>query len=93
MLFPKPPAQLTPDDPGPTIGREFIGVTNAQIQARLNSSFGGAIVPKDAQEFDRILGLVGSPATDRPVLDPNPLPMDDEDDGFDLDLDANNDHA
>ncbi|MBL6803437.1 MAG: G8 domain-containing protein, partial [Synechococcus sp. BS307-5m-G38] len=29
ILFPEPPDQLTPDDPGPTIGDEFIGVTNA----------------------------------------------------------------
>ena len=78
VLFPKPPSQLTPDDPGPTIGKEFIGVSNAQIHARLKSSFGGAIVPEDAQEPDRILGLVGSPVADRPALNANPLPMDDE---------------
>lgn len=30
------------------------------------------------QEPDRILGLVGSPVADRPALNANPLPMDDE---------------
>ena len=78
VLFPKPPSQLIPDDPGPTIGQEFIGVSNAQIHARLKSSFGGAIAPEDAQELNRILGLVGSPVADRPALNANPLPMDDE---------------
>ena len=79
ILFPEPPDQLTPDDPGPTIGDEFIGVTNAEIYSALGQSFGGAIAPEDALEVDRILGLVGTPATGLPALDPNPLPSDEED--------------
>jgi len=77
VLFPEPPDQLTPDDPGPTIGDEFVGVTNADIFSVLGQSFGGAIAPDDALELDRILGLVGTPAVGLPVLDPNPLPSDD----------------
>ena len=80
VLFPEPPDQLTPDDPGPTIGDEFIGVTNADIFSVLGQSFGGAIAPGDARELDRIFGLVGTPATGLPVLDPNPLPSDEDDD-------------
>ena len=38
-------SQLTPDDPGPTIGDEFVGVTNAEIASVLGESFGGAMVP------------------------------------------------
>ena len=81
ILFPEPPDQLTPDDPGPTIGDEFVGVTNAEILSVLGQSFGGAIAPSDAIELDRIRGLVGTPATGLPVLDPNPLPADQDDDG------------
>ena len=81
ILFPEPPDQLTPDDPGPTIGDEFVGVTNAEILSVLGQSFGGAIAPSDAMELDRIRGLVGTPATGLPVLDPNPLPADQDDDG------------
>ena len=81
ILFPEPPEQLTPDDPGPTIGDEFVGVTNAEILSVLGQSFGGAIAPSDAMELDRIRGLVGTPATGLPVLDPNPLPADQDDDG------------
>ena len=86
VLFPEPPQQLTPDDPGPTIGDEFVGVTNAEIASVLGESFGGAMVPDDAREVDRILGLVGSPAADLPELNPNPLPLDDEEED-DLDED------
>ncbi|MFL2498087.1 MAG: hypothetical protein ACJ0GQ_09720, partial [Parasynechococcus sp.] len=86
VLFPEPPEQLTPDDPGPTIGDEFVGVTNAEIASVLGESFGGAMVPDDAREVDRILGLVGSPAADLPELNPNPLPLDDEEED-DLDED------
>ena len=78
VLFNESPEQLTPDDPGPTVGEEFIGVTNAEIRNRLGKSFGGALAPDDARELDRISGLVGSPAPNRPVLDPNPLPQDDD---------------
>ena len=78
VLFPEPPEQLTPDDPGPTIGDEFVGVTNAEIASVLGESFGGAMVPDDAREVDRILGLVGSPAADLPELNPNPRPLDDD---------------
>ncbi|MEB3246227.1 MAG: G8 domain-containing protein [Synechococcus sp.] len=85
VLFPEPPDQLTPDDPGPTIGDEFVGVTNADIFSVLGQSFGGAIAPDDALELDRILGLVGTPATGLPALDPNPLPSD-EDDGEEVDF-------
>ena len=91
ILFPEPPDQLTPDDPGPTIGDEFIGVTNAEIYSALGQSFGGAIAPDDALEVDRILGLVGTPATGLPALDPNPLPSDEEDLEEEEDLDDEDD--
>ena len=78
VLFPEMPLQLTPDDPGPTIGREFVGVTNAEIDAALGMSFGGALLPQDVRQSERILGLVGSPARGLPVLDPNPLPGEDD---------------
>ncbi len=87
VLFPEPPEQLTPDDPGPTIGDEFVGVTNAEIASVLGESFGGAMVPDDAREVDRILGLVGSPATDLPDLNLNPLLLYDEEGNDDLDED------
>ena len=74
ILFPEAPDQLTPDDPGPTIGDEFIGLSNGGIQSLVDNSFGGAIAPENAVEIDRIQGLVGSPAAEMPVLDPNPLP-------------------
>ena len=79
VLFPEAPEQLTPDDPGPTIGEEFVGVTNAEIFSVLGESFGGAMTPADAREVDRILGLVGSPVVDLPELNPNPLPLDEGD--------------
>ena len=79
ILFPEPPEQLTPDDPGPTIGDEFVGVSNAEIESIYGESFGGVIAPEDARELSRILGLVGSPATELPELNPNPLPLDDDD--------------
>ncbi len=79
VLFPEMPEQLTPDDPGPEVGEEIIGVTNAEIREALGLSVGGAIVPEDAVEFERIVGLVGSPAVGLPVLEPNPLPETDED--------------
>ena len=74
MIFPESPAQLTPDDPGPTIGDEFVGLNNAAMQDLVGASFGGAMVPGDAVELERFQGLVGSPAMDLPLLDPNPLP-------------------
>ena len=40
VLFPEMPDQLDPEDPGPTIGDEFIGETNAEMQDRLGRSFG-----------------------------------------------------
>ena len=89
IIFPEPPDQLTPDDPGPTVGQEFVGVTNAEIHAGLGSSFGGALLPDDAAEYERILGLIGSPVLDLPPLDPNPLPGDeDPEDDEDLDDDS-----
>ena len=78
VLFNESPEQLTPDDPGPTIGDEFIGATNAEIRQTLGKSFGGALTPDDAREVPRISGLVGSIAPNRPVLDPNPPPQDEE---------------
>ena len=44
----------------------------------LGQSFGGALTPADAREVPRISGLVGSVAPNRPVLDPNPPPRDEE---------------
>ena len=82
VLFPKPPKQLTPDDPGPTIGEEFIGVSNEVLDRRFGRSFGGAMAPDDAREQSRIHGLVGSPASGLPELVPNPLPGDDDDEQF-----------
>ena len=78
VLFNESPEQLTPDDPGPTIGDEFIGVTNAEIRQMLGKSFGGVLTPDDAREVQRISGLVGSIAPNRPELDPNPPPEDEE---------------
>ena len=74
VIFPEAPKQLTPDDPGPTIGDEFIGLNNAAMQDLVGGSFGGAIVPGDAVELERFQGLVGSPVANLPLLDPNPLP-------------------
>ena len=85
VLFPEAPEQLTPDDPGPTIGEEFVGVTNAEISSVLGESFGGAMTPADAREVDRILGLVGSPVVDLPELNPNPLPLDEDDESDEVD--------
>ena len=79
VLFPETPVQLTPDDPGPEVGEEIIGLTNAEIREMLGLSVGGAIVPADAVEVERVVGLVGSPATNLPPLDPNPLPTADDD--------------
>ena len=80
VLFAEMPDQLTPDDPGPEVGEEIIGLTNAEIRELLGMSVGGAIVPDDAVEVDRVVGLIGRPAMDLPELDPNPLPEADEDD-------------
>ena len=91
VLFPEAPEQLTPDDPGPTIGEEFVGVTNAEIFSVLGESFGGAMTPADAREVDRILGLVGSPVVDLPDLDPNPLPLDEDDESDEGDDDSDDD--
>ena len=79
VLYEESPDQLTPDDPGPTIGDEFVGVTNAELFDRFGRSFGGALAAADARELDRIVGLVGSPASGLPLLDPNPLPGDEDD--------------
>lgn len=74
VLFAEMPEQLTPDDPGPEVGEEIIGLTNAEIRELLGLTVGGAIAPDDAVEVERVVGLLGSPATDLPELDPNPLP-------------------
>ena len=79
VLFSEMPVQLTPDEPGPEVGEEIIGLTNAEIQELLRLAVGGAIAPADAVEVERIIGLLGSPATNLPPLDPNPLPTADED--------------
>ena len=78
VLFPEMPEQITPDEPGPEVGEEIIGLTNAEIQELLGLSVGGAIVPADAVEVERMVGLLGTPATDLPELDPNPLPGTDD---------------
>ena len=80
VLFPEMPDQLDPEDPGPTIGDEFIGETNAEMQARLGRSFGGVIPPDDAAELPRVQGLVGDPAIGFALLNPNPLPDESADD-------------
>ncbi|MEY2908272.1 MAG: hypothetical protein RLZZ602_795, partial [Pseudomonadota bacterium] len=77
VLFPEMPVQLTPDDPGPEVGEEIIGLTNAELQTMLELSVGGAIVPENAVQLERISGLVGTQAVGLPALNPNPLPEQD----------------
>lgn len=78
VIFPEVPNQLTPDDPGPTIGEEFVGLDNAALQVLVDGSFGGSIAPADAVQREGVQGLVGSPAQGLPMLDPNPLPTGDQ---------------
>ena len=58
------------EEPGP-VPASMIGLTNQQLMDRFGSSFGGAIVPEDAQEVGWLEGgLVGSIAPPAPASPP-----------------------
>ena len=77
VLFNEQPEQVTPDDPGPDVDEQFIGVTNADLQKQFGSSFGGNLLPDDAVDApnDGILGMIGTASPD-----PGPLPAPEEND-------------
>lgn len=77
VLFSEQPEEVIPDDPGFDIPEQFLGLTNAELQARYMTSFGGMLPSAGAidVEADGVVGLLGTPTGD-PELPPKPLDVD-----------------